>query len=118
MKKSTKKVEKQDRRIRRRMLILLSAVLMITAGSVIFGVSFSDAHGNSIEEPVNYEYYKSIVIEKGDTLWDIALRYKTDAYESTQEYIDELKRINSLTSDHIEEGKHLMVVYYDDIFHQ
>lgn len=69
-----------------------------------------------MEDPVDYKYYKSIVIEECDTLWSIANEYKTDAYESTQEYIEELKRINSLTSDIIHEDQNLLVTYYDTEF--
>lgn len=59
---------------------------------------------------------KSIVIQPGDTLWDIALEYKTDDYGSAQEYVDELKEINSLESDSIQESKYLMIAYYDEEF--
>ena len=59
---------------------------------------------------------KSIVIQPGDTLWDIALEYKTDDYGSTQEYVDELKEINSLESDSIQESQYLMIAYYDEEF--
>ena len=76
----------------------------------------SDAHGNAQESPITYKYYKSIVIQPGDTLWDIALEYKTDDYGSTQEYVDELKEINSLESDSIQESQYLMIAYYDEEF--
>ena len=90
--------------------------LFITIGSIVFGSSFSDAHGNAQESPNTYKYYKSIVIQPGDTLWDIALEYKTDDYGSTQEYVDELKEINSLESDSIQESQYLMIAYYDEEF--
>ena len=67
-------------------------------------------------KPITYKYYKSIVIQPGDTLWDIALEYKTDDYGSTQEYVDELKEINSLESDSIQESQYLMIAYYDEEF--
>ena len=47
---------------------------------------------------------------------DIALEYKTDDYGSTQEYVDELKEINSLESDSIQESQYLMIAYYDEEF--
>lgn len=34
----------------------------------------------------------------------------------TQEYVDELKEINSLESDSIQESKYLMIAYYDEEF--
>ena len=114
MTKEKRYYEKQ-RFAQRRMWMLL-AILFITIGSAVFGSSFSDAHGNAQESPITYKYYKSIVIQPGDTLWDIALEYKTDDYGSTQEYVDELKEINSLESDSIQESQYLMIAYYDEEF--
>lgn len=96
---------------RKRMLLLLAAMLMITIGSVIFGSSFTSAQAQ--ETKPTYKYYKSIVIEKGDSLWSIAKEYMTSDYDSTQEYIEELVQLNSLTSETIHEGQHLVVAYYD-----
>ena len=111
MTKEKRPYEKQ-RFAQRRMWMLLATILFITIGSAIFGNSFSDAQ----ESPITYKYYKSIVIQPGDTLWDIALEYKTDDYGSAQEYVDELKEINSLESDSIQESKYLMIAYYDEEF--
>ncbi len=96
-----------------RMVTLLVALFTITFGSILFGSIFSSAHGDTLEEPVMYKYYKSIEIQRGDSLWSIANEYMTDDYGSVQEYIDELKQINSLYSDTIHEGQSLMVAYYD-----
>ena len=56
--------------------------------------------------------YTSIRIEKGDTLWAIASRYMDGHYSTIQEYIDEVKFINELTSDTIHEDAYLLVPYY------
>lgn len=101
---------------KKRMFILLTTILLITVSSILFGSSFSAAHESAKESPVTYKYYKSIIIQDGDTLWDIACKYKTDDYKDTQEYVDELKGINSLDSDNIQESKHLMIVYYAEEF--
>lgn len=113
--------EKKDRATQRhtgklakkRIIFLLGTVLLITLGSIIFGSSFSAAQDQSAEQEVEYKYYKSIEIKKGDSLWSIAQEYKADDYESTREYIEELKELNNLTSDTIHQGQYLMVVYYD-----
>ena len=111
---------KKQRRARivakRRMILLLATVLLITIGSVIFGSIFSSAQANADESGIKYKYYKSIVIEDGDTLWSIAKDYQTDMYETTQEYIDELRELNNLNSNHIQEGQHLLIAYYDTQF--
>ena len=57
-------------------------------------------------------YYKSVEIKDGDNLWNIARQYKKGSRMSTEEYIRELKRMNSLRSDTIHKGQFLTIVYY------
>lgn len=40
----------------------------------------------------------------------------SDDYASVYDYIEELKSVNGLTSDDIQEGHYLTVVYYDTEF--
>ena len=61
------------------------------------------------EEPVQgLPYYSSIEIQKGDSLWKIADRYRKGSRMTTQEYV----RLNRLTGDTIHAGAHLTIVYY------
>ncbi|MFV0364313.1 MAG: LysM peptidoglycan-binding domain-containing protein [Suipraeoptans sp.] len=94
--------------------LLTCAFSMVIICMFVF-ISTTDA-ANAKDEPANptYKYYKSVYIEQGDTLWSIAKEHKND--ETTQAYINELKEINNLTSDNIEDCKHLMVAYYDNEF--
>lgn len=69
----------------------------------------STAKAEGVSEPDRY--YTSIQIEKGDTLWDIASRYKWDG-QTTQSYIDEVMEMNHLTSDQITAGQYVMIYYY------
>ncbi len=65
------------------------------------------------EQPTSYKYYKSIEIEKGDTLWSIASEYMDEEhYKNKTEYIREVKQINSLGSDKIISGRHIIIPYY------
>ncbi len=109
-------IKKRKQIAKRRMILLLAALFVITLGSVVFGTIFSKAK-NPSADITQYKYYKSITIEQGDSLWSIAEKYCTDAYEDTREYVDELKELNSLTSDIIHEGQHLLVTYYDTEIH-
>ena len=109
-------IKKRKQIAKRRMILLLAALFVIILGSVVFGTIFSKAKNPSADVP-QYKYYKSITIEQGDSLWSIAEEYCTDAYEDTREYVDELKELNSLTSETIHAGQHLLVAYYDAEIH-
>lgn len=108
--------KRRNRIIKQRLLIAMFAVVLALIGAIRFGGVLSSAHGNLKEEPVAFKYYKSIEIESGDTLWGIAEEYMTSEYASVQEYIDEIKALNHLTSDDIQESNHLMIAYYDSEF--
>lgn len=73
------------------------------------------AHDDRKNEPVNFTYYKSIEVQEGDTLWNIASAY-ADEGTSVKAYIKELKEINHLDSDSIQEGSYLTVAYTDQDF--
>ena len=109
-------MKKRKQIAKRRMILLLAALFVITLGSVVFGTIFSKAK-NPSADITQFKYYKSITIEQGDSLWSIAEEYCTDEYANTYEYVDELKQLNSLTSETIHAGQHLLVIYYDKEIH-
>ena len=95
------------------MLLMVATTLFILVGGIAIGNSFSSAQVNAEESCEQYKYYKSIIIESGDTLWSIAKEYCTDYSVDMQDYIDEVKELNNLTSNEIQQGQHLMIAYYD-----
>ena len=110
--KERARIKKKRQLAKRRMILLLATLFVVTVGSIVCGSIFSSAKDPATDIP-QYKYYKSITIEQGDSLWSIAQEYRTNAYEDTQDYIDELKELNGLTSETIHEGQHLVVAYYD-----
>lgn len=114
--KERARIKRRRQVAKRRMILLLAALFVITVGSIVCGSIFSSAKDPAIDIP-QYKYYKSITIEQGDSLWSIAKEYRTDAYEDIQDYIDELKQLNGLQSEIIHEGQHLVVAYYDTEIH-
>lgn len=64
------------------------------------------------EEPAATPYYKSVRIQEGDTLWEIAGQYKEGSSMTTHEYVDRLIQMNRLKKDTIHAGQYLTVVYY------
>lgn len=55
-----------------------------------------------------------IEVKPGDTLWDIASEYISDDYDDMNQYIEEIKSSNGMTSDEIHSGNYIIVPYYKD----
>lgn len=93
--------------------IFSSVIGVIAAMMVIAGIVVSDSFPSHAQEDLTDggKYYKSITIEKGDTLWNIAEEYIPDDYDSIEEYISILMSINNLSQEKILAGDHLVVVY-------
>ena len=68
---------------------------------------------NAAPEHELHKYYTSIMIQSGDTLWDIAKKQDLEGRCRISDYVKELMRINHLESDEIYAGQHLTVFYYD-----
>lgn len=91
------------------------SLLIIIACSCFFGSFFSSAHDKQAENAPKTKYYKSIEIEAGDSLWNIAEKNMPDEYDSIYEYLDEIVSINNIqivSADSIQAGDYLTIVYY------
>lgn len=99
-------------------LAVIAAIILLIGSNVFGSTSTATAHGNTLEEPVSYKYYKSIEIQPGDTLWSIAETYRSGNSSgiSIYEYISEVRQINSLESDSIQDSSYLTVPYYETEF--
>ncbi len=87
---------------------LLSAAFVL--GFLSYGSVFLDTMAkDSVSRAA--VYYKSIEIQSGDTLWDIASQYAPGVDLSIPEYIDCLRQMNHLEGDTIHVGCHLTVMY-------
>ena len=98
-----------------KLIFFVAAMIIALILSIIAGRKLVSAHDNRKNEPVNFTYYKSIEVQEGDTLWDIASAY-ADEDTSVRAYVKELKKINHLDSDSIQEGSYLTVAYTDQDF--
>lgn len=110
----------RNNRIRRRrelrhhlMMGLLTIFLVISFSSLFFSFR-TKAQG---QDTLYYKYYKSVVVEEGDTLWHYAREYALDSYyDSPDAYIQEVVHINSLSGEQITYGQHLILPYYSAEF--
>ncbi len=92
------------------MLLWISIVMM--AVSLIFVIKL-DIFAKEPVVPDYVPYYKSVLLEEGDSLWKLAAEYSADTPYTTSEYIAQLKSINGLTDDTIHTGCYLTVVYFE-----
>ena len=102
---------RRRREMRKNFLILVMTVCLIITCSVALSGFRANAKDDSSE--VSYKYYKSVFIQNDDTLWSLAERYMDgEHYDSTEDYIREVMRMNGLTDDTIRYGEYLIVPYY------
>ena len=60
--------------------------------------------------------YKSIVVETGDTVWDIASENMNTGFESISELVEEIGFINGLDDVYtIKSGSVLIIPYYGEV---
>ena len=89
--------------LRKRVVALGITILLI------LGVYFTPTVVNaSTKEATSYE---SIQIHNGDTLWSLAKEYNTSEL-STNDFVKEIKEVNNLSSDYINNGNYLIIPVY------
>ncbi|MDE7332149.1 MAG: LysM peptidoglycan-binding domain-containing protein [Lachnospiraceae bacterium] len=102
---------RRRRQLRHNIRMYLMTTLLAIGFSLIFFSFRAKAQSNS--EAVLYKYYKSIVVQNGDTLWDYASEYGgSGEYEDSRDYIKEVMRLNSLSDHKIVAGQYLILPYY------
>lgn len=107
--------QRRRRQVQKNVCMLVVAIMAVVLLSV-FVISFS-TQASDLEHSAKYKYYKSIEVTKGDTLWSIAKEnIDADHYKNVQEYVDEIKAMNSIKSDHIVAGSRLIIPYYSTDF--
>lgn len=106
---------KRRRELRKRFMIcIFTFLLVVTFSSLFFGFR---TKAQESDEEILYKYYKSIMVQDGDTLWNYACQYGIEQYyDSHDDYIKEVLRINTLSDDKITAGQHLILPYYSTEF--
>ncbi len=108
---------RRQREMRKNFLLLVMTFCLV----ITFSISMSSFLSNAKDEntKTSYKYYKSITIENGDTLWSLANEYMDkEHYNSVNDYIQEVRNMNTLTDDNIVYGQNLIVPYYSTEFVQ
>ena len=106
---------RRQREMKKNFLILVMTMCLIVTGSLSLSGFRANAKDDSTE--VSYKYYKSISVANNDTLWSIAQEYMDEEhYDSINDYIEEVKSMNSLTDEIIHYGEYLIIPYYTNEF--
>lgn len=96
------------------------SIKMQLLGAILIGLFISFILGSVIVKAGNTQayldqdkYFTNVTVVEGDSLWDIAEDYMDNShYSSIYSYIDELKKMNHLTSDDLYTGQNLIVTYF------
>lgn len=109
--KALRNRQKRKRQVRYHTITLILSLFILITISFLFA-SFS-TEANDLEHQPFYKYYKSVEITKGDTLWSIANdNFDSEHYKDLHEYVTEVKKLNTLSSDDIVAGNFVIVPYY------
>lgn len=104
---------KKKVRIQRIIRNTITAGLMVIAfGSGFLGHTVLKAHAEVKPDSPLKAYYTSVQIKPNDSLWDIAEQYSANSNFTVRQYVNELKRMNNLSSESIHAGEYITVVYY------
>lgn len=103
------RIRRQRERKKHIILTVCTFCLILTLSLTVN--SFLSNAKTSKEMP--YKYYKSIMIEEGDTLWSIASQNLNNESNITiSSYIKEIMKMNGLQSDRITAGMYLVIPYF------
>ncbi len=96
-------------------LIILVIVLQILFFIVCMTVILKQLifHSGCKENEYRTEYYKSVRICAGESLWEISNRYYSEEYQSLHLYIQKIMKLNNLFDENICSGDYLIIPYYD-----
>lgn len=107
---------RRRRELRRRLFMCLITIFLVSGFSLLLFSFKIKAQSN---ETVQYKYYKSVQVEKGDSLWSYASLYgQNPHYDSHEEYIQEVMNMNALSEDRITTGQYLILPYYSEEFRE
>lgn len=101
-----------DKRMTRKNIKWIGLVILLII--IVFTFIFTTKTATAKNDNYRIKQVTSVQIQKGDTLWSIASRYMSCEYKDLNDYIEEIKFSNGLTSDKIHVGNYIIVPYYAD----
>lgn len=90
----------------RRLISAIAALSMILLIIFSFSTIATAGHANAAQRQTQTTY-ESIYITGGDTLWKLAKQYGSTT--DTRQFVEQIKELNGLSSDHIQAGTYLLI---------
>lgn len=108
------RLEERRRAAFRRRVRLLTTVCTFTFLFIsIISANAIIANAGDGYEKHYVKMYTSVVVERGDTVWNIATEYVVPGYATVTEVVEEVKFINGLDDAYsIQTGSLLIIPYY------
>ena len=110
---STQAIEKEIEKMSRRVFTVFGICISAALAALIITISTVGGSADVTDTEKPAAVYQSIQVQGDDTLWSIAETYAPSYHLEIRDYIREIKKINNLQSDRINEGMHLIVVSYE-----
>ena len=102
------------REVRKHIILIFLGIVLVVGISLSYHAIRSNANTEIGE--VNYKYYKSVLLNYGDSLWSVAEEYADSHYSDTETYISEVMQINHLKTEDVDAGQYLIIPYYSTEF--
>jgi len=96
------------------MLRMFSVIAVIIAVIIFIVITNTSRVDTQAVPQIGEKHYKSIMVERGDTLWSIAADNLSDGQNDINALVKEIMDINGLDREVITYGANLIVPYYGD----
>jgi hypothetical protein len=100
------------RSFRFRKFIIPASVILLLAVFFTLRASVMTEAGENADGKAVVSMYTGVKLREGDTLESLAAKYNSGCFESNDEYIRDIRRINNMTTEKLHPGCYLTVKYY------
>lgn len=107
---------KRARQLRARFMFVMFTGMITICCAILFSVMNSKARVSADNEEILYKYYKTVEIQPGDTLWELAEANYSEEKQTISEYIKEVKNINHISDEKLISGYYIVLPYYSAEF--
>jgi len=108
------KARQKELKLKRKRNRLIKHAIFTTLAILFVSFIFNVCNTEASQEKHDYKYFIPYTVQEGDTLSSIASNNLTSEYTDSSDYINDVIRINKLSSKEIYSGQLLIVPLYSD----